>query len=343
MAGLKSRPRPLKGRCRVCAEQAICGGNTRVRAYQLSGDPWAQDPACYLDDAELGIADDFVPEPLDPWLQTEPIRFRPSPQRSAHRGEVWLVGAGPGNPELLTLRAYELMQQADVVLYDRLVSPAVVERVQAQAQRIYVGKAEDKHALSQSEINQLMVRLAHSGKKVLRLKGGDPFIFGRGGEELQVLREHGIPFQVVPGVTAASGCAGFSGIPLTHRDHAQSCVFVTGHLKQGDLDLNWPALAQPRQTIVFYMGLHALELICARLIEHGLAATTPAALIEQGTTSEQQTYTGDLRTLPDRVAQARSPALLIVGDVVGLQQTLAWFQPRQAQPESKPSQSLKVG
>ena len=330
MDGLKSKPRPLKGRCRMCAYQSVCGGNTRVRAYQLTGDPWAEDPACYLDNAELGLPQNFQPERLQPWAKSQPIRFRPSAKRSAKkvRGEVILVGAGPGDPELLTVRAHRLLQQADVVVYDRLVSAGVMALVNPAAQLIYVGKAESRHALAQDEINQLLVRLARQGKQVIRLKGGDPFIFGRGGEELQVLSEAGIPFQVVPGITAASGCTAYAGIPLTHREHAQACILVTGHRKDDSRDLNWQMLAQPGQTLVFYMGLHALPLICAKLVEHGLAASTPAALIEQGTSAEQQVYTATLADLPTLANKAKPPTLIVVGEVVGLRAALAWFKPR---------------
>jgi len=333
MDGLKTKPRPLKGRCRVCTYQAICGGNTRVRAYQTTGDPWAEDPACYLDNSELGIAADFQSEPVQACLPSQPIRFRPSARRSAKsshesQGEVILVGAGPGDPELLTVRAHKLLQQADVVVYDRLVSAGVMALVNPAAQLIYVGKAESRHALAQDEINQLLLRLARQGKQVIRLKGGDPFIFGRGGEELQVLSQAGIPFQVVPGITAASGCTAYAGIPLTHREYAQACVFVTGHRKDDSLDLNWQVLAQPGQTLVFYMGLHTLPTICRKLIEHGLVGRTPAALIEQGTHSEQQVHTATLAELPALAHKAKPPTLIVVGEVVSLRATLDWFKPR---------------
>jgi len=246
-----------------------------------------------------------------------------------NRGEVYLVGGGPGDPDLLTFRALRLMQQADVCVYDKLVSPEVMELVRRDAELIYVGKARDQHTLPQEEINDLLVRLAKEGKRVVRLKGGDPFIFGRGGEEIETLMENGVPFQVVPGITAANGVSSYAGIPLTHRDFAQSCVFTTGHLKDGTVELDWATLVRPRQTVVIYMGSVGLAHICKKLVEHGLPATTPVAVVQQGTTIRQRVVVADLLTIASKVAAAemKPPCLTIIGEVVTLREKLAWFEP----------------
>ena len=244
-------------------------------------------------------------------------------------GRVYLVGAGPGDPELLTLRAVRLLQQAQVVVYDHLVSSAVLEFVSPNAQRIYAGKRRNEHTLRQEEINTLLISLANQGKQVVRLKGGDPFIFGRGGEELQALAAQGIDFEVVPGVTAASGVASYAGIPLTHRVYAQSCIFVTGHLKNGTADLDWPSLVRLNQTVVIYMGLGGLPEICRQMMAHGAAANLPIAVVQDGSIASQKVVTGTLIDMPERVVRAglKSPCLTIIGNVVKLHDELAWFKP----------------
>jgi len=251
---------------------------------------------------------------------------------AAHRGppegEVYLVGAGPGHPELLTFAALRLMQQADVVLYDNLVSPEVMELCRRDAERIYVGKRRADHTMRQEEINARLVELAREGKRVLRLKGGDPYVFGRGGEEIETLAASGVRFRVVPGITAACGVAAYAGIPLTHRDYAQSCVLVTGHLKDGTMNLDWHGLARPRQTVVVYMGLLGLAQLCDRLVEHGMPLDMPAAVVQQATLPQQRVVTGTLADLAQRVEEAglRPPTLVIVGDVVKLRDSLNWVE-----------------
>jgi uroporphyrin-III C-methyltransferase/precorrin-2 dehydrogenase/sirohydrochlorin ferrochelatase len=255
-------------------------------------------------------------------------------------GEVYLVGAGPGDPDLLTFKAARLLQSADVVLYDRLVSPAIVDMSRRDAQRIYVGKRRSEHSVPQPEINQLLVDLAQQGKRVVRLKGGDPFVFGRGGEEIELLAMHGIPFQVVPGITAANGAACYAGIPLTHRDYAQSVRFVAGYLKGDKVEHDWSTFQSTTETLVFYMGLLGLPIICEQLQAHGRSADTPVALVERGTQLEQKVLVGTLATMVEIVqrAQPAAPTLIIVGDVVRLHENLSWFGqvPEASSPVSSP-------
>ena len=263
--------------------------------------------------------------------QAEQLLQRQLADSSAlHRGEVYLLGAGPGDPDLLTFKALRLLQSADVVLYDRLVAPAIVELARRDAERIYVGKSRADHSLPQQQINALLLEMAQQGKRVVRLKGGDPFIFGRGGEEIELLAKHHIPFQVVPGITAASAAACYAGIPLTHRDHAQSVRFVAGHLKNGSLDHDWTQFLSEKETLVFYMGLVGLPIICAELQRHGRAADTPIALVERASTAEQRVITGTLATMADIVQsqQPQAPTLIIIGSVVRLHESLAWFGER---------------
>ncbi len=254
-------------------------------------------------------------------------------------GEVALVGAGPGDAGLLTLRGLQVMQQADVVLYDHLVSPEVLDLVRRDAERICVGKRAGAHSVTQEATNQLLVTLAQQGKRVVRLKGGDPFIFGRGGEELQVVAQAGIPFQVVPGVTAAAGATAYAGIPLTHRDHAQSVTFITGHCRPDGDDLDWQALARGRQTLAIYMGTVKAAAISQQLIAHGRSSTTPVAVIGRGTRVDQLVLIGTLAQLESLVQQAPTPALLVIGEVVNLHHQIAWFG-QQPQTESAISPSV---
>ncbi|MCS2151372.1 siroheme synthase CysG [Scandinavium goeteborgense] len=241
-----------------------------------------------------------------------------------NRGEVVLVGAGPGDAGLLTLKGLQQIQQADIVVYDRLVSDDIMNLVRRDADRVFVGKRAGYHCVPQEEINQILLREAQKGKRVVRLKGGDPFIFGRGGEELETLCNAGIPFSVVPGITAASGCSAYAGIPLTHRDYAQSVRLVTGHLKTGS-ELDWHNLAAEKQTLVFYMGLNQAATIAEKLREHGMAADMPVALVENGTAVTQRVVEGTLNDLPELAQQVASPALIIVGRVVALREKLNWY------------------
>ena len=248
-------------------------------------------------------------------------------QNTLPGGKVWLIGAGPGDPGLLTVKAARLIASADALVFDHLVGKGIMDLVRTDARLIYAGKEDSNHTLPQESINTLLVDLAREGLSVVRLKGGDPFIFGRGGEELETLAASGVPFEVIPGVTAAAGCAAYSGFPLTHRDHAQAVTFVTGHLKDGTVNLDWAGLARPCQTVVFYMGIGAAAEICRQMIAHGLPAHTPAAVIRNGTLPDQQTLLATLGTLPQRIAESgiKPPALIVVGSVVNLHEKLSWF------------------
>ncbi|MHC5226537.1 siroheme synthase CysG [Ignatzschineria sp. LJL83] len=249
-------------------------------------------------------------------------------QPLSSQGEIYLIGAGPGDPDLLTFRALRLMQQADIILYDRLVSPQIMELCRKDADKIYVGKENTHHLVPQDTINQMLIDLAKQGKRVARLKGGDPFIFGRGGEEIEALTQHQISFQVVPGITAASGCASYAGIPLTHRDHSQSVRFITGHLKQGELTLPWSEYVSSAETLVFYMGLHTLPIITKNLMAHGKPNNTPIAIIENGTMPEQRVVIGELHNIIDKATteKVKSPSLIIIGEVVSLREQCQWFK-----------------
>lgn len=266
----------------------------------------------------------------------EPLQFHAEVANVPPRpGTVLLVGAGPGDPELLTVRAARALRRARLVLYDHHVSREVLRLVPEDADLLYVGKESGRHTLPQESITELMVRLARSGKSLVRLKGGDPYVFGRGGEEAEALAVAGVPFEVVPGISAAQGMAACAGMPLTHRDHAASVVFATGHLRDGTrhggggaacaVDLDWPALARPRQTVVIYMGVATLPVICAQLVAHGLPADTPAAVVERATLPEQRSIVGTLATLPSlaQAHAARAPALIVVGSVVSLHAALS--------------------
>ena len=247
--------------------------------------------------------------------------------KNKHSGEVFLVGAGPGDPELLTLRALHLIQKADVCIYDNLVSKEILELVRRDAHMIYAGKLRNNHTIEQKEINQLLVNYAKKGLRVLRLKGGDPFMFGRGGEEISELMTQKIKFQVVPGITAASGVSAYAGIPLTHRDYSQSCIFITGHEKNGKLNINWSNLIHENQTIVIYMGLNSLPIIVQNLIDSGMRKNMPIALVQEGTTEKQKVMVSTISRVISKTLKSdiQSPVIIIIGEVVKLRKTIKWF------------------
>jgi uroporphyrin-III C-methyltransferase len=246
-------------------------------------------------------------------------------QEVSSMGFVSLVGAGPGDPDLLTVKGMRVIQNAEVLVYDRLVSQAILDLAAVDAEMIYVGKKLDFHYVPQDKINQLLVDKALEGKRVVRLKGGDPFIFGRGGEEVEALADANVAFEVIPGITSAIGCTAYAGIPLTHRDYAQSVQFITGHLKKEGNDVNWASLASPNQTLVFYMGLKQSPIIVQNLLSIGLDPETPTAIIERGTTAAQRVIVSPLKQLAESAAFAESPALIIVGRVVELHNKLNWY------------------
>jgi uroporphyrin-III C-methyltransferase/precorrin-2 dehydrogenase/sirohydrochlorin ferrochelatase len=315
-AGL-GRLAKFAGSCRNKVKNVIPEGPLRLRFWEsFMNGPIAEYVFAGNEEAASNLFD-------------ETLALAEKGQDAAAHGEVYLVGSGPGDPDLLTFRALRLMQKADVVLHDRLVTDEIMQLVRRDAELVFVGKRRGDHSMPQDEISQLMIKLAKEGKRVLRLKSGDPFVFGRGGEEMEALSSEGIHFQVVPGVTAANGCASYAGIPLTHRDHAQSCIFVTGHAKDDHLDLDWPALVRPKQTLVVYMGLDSLAMLTEKLISHGADPNTPAAAIDNGTRPQQRVITASLEDLARKVEEEKlpGPSIIIVGSVVTLRERLSWFKP----------------